>query len=647
MQFGVLGPLAVWTDGGAPIPIPGIKVRTLLAVLLVHAGEPVSADRLIDQLWGASPPANPAGSLQVKVSQLRRALEQAEPGARALLASRPSGYVLQISADAVDAGRFEALLARARAASEPALSGAVLAEALAIWRGPALADFADDGFAQPEITRLEEQRLTALEERIEARLALGEHGALVSELDALLASHPLRERLRAAQMRALYRSGRQTEALESYQQLRTRLGEELGLEPGPELAGLFRAILTQDPALDRPTPPRRRRTNLPAPLSNLVGRAAAVAQVRALLDTGRLVTLTGPGGVGKTRLAIQTAAHLVDELADGAWIVELAGPDDPRHGHPAPTPGVGTASNVAERVAAALGVRHDAASPAGEGGTLTERLPAALHGKQLLLVLDNCEHAIEGVAELAELLLRSAPGLRILATSREPLGLSGELRWPVPTLELPGAGAGEDIEAVARCSAVTLFVQRVAAVVPGFELTGDNAADVAAICRRLDGLPLALELAAARVRVLPVHELAARLDDRFRLLAGGTRDAPGRQQTLRGVVDWSWELLDARERVVLRRLGVFTGGFTLAAAEAVCAGEGVPRADVLDLLGRLVDRSLVVTEGSGARYRLLETITAYALGRLDEAGETRQTRQRHAHYADRSGEVANRQVPVA
>ncbi|MGH3979424.1 MAG: BTAD domain-containing putative transcriptional regulator, partial [Pseudonocardiaceae bacterium] len=546
MRFGVLGPLAVWTDEGAPVAMPGAKVRALLADLLIHAGEPVSADRLIDELWGEAAPANPAGSLQAKVSQLRRALEQAQPGARALVVSRPSGYLLQVDTDAVDAGRFETLTARARAAGEPAATAALLAEALAIWRGPALADFADDGFARPAITRLEEQRLTALEEHIEARLALGEHGAMVGELDTLVAMHPLRERLRAAHMRALYRAGRQAEALDSYQQLRARLDEELGLDPGPELARLHRAILTHDPALAVPTPPARPRTNLPAPLSSLVGRTGAVADVRKLLDTGRLVTLTGPGGVGKTRLALETAAQLVDDLPDGAWVVELAGRDDPRCGRRSDAIACGddAAGCLAEFVAASLGVRDDAAltvPPAGERVALTQRLPAALRGKQLLLVLDNCEHAIDAVAELAELLLRSAPGLRILATSREPLGLSGELLSPVQALELPTPAVEADLDAVARCSAVQLFVQRAAAAAPGFELTGKNTAAVAAICRRLDGLPLALELAAARVRVLPVHELAARLDDRFRLLAAGTRDAPARQQTLRAVVDWSWE----------------------------------------------------------------------------------------------------------
>ncbi|MGH3962017.1 MAG: BTAD domain-containing putative transcriptional regulator [Pseudonocardiaceae bacterium] len=638
MRFGVLGPLAVWTDEGAPVAIPGAKVRALLADLLVHAGEPVSADRLIDELWGDTPPGNPAGSLQARVSQLRRALEQAEPGGRALVVSRPAGYLLQVGADAVDAGRFEALIARARAAGEPAVNAALLAEALAIWRGPALSDFADDSFAQPAITRLEEQRLTALEEHIEARLALGEHGALVGELDALVARHPLRERLRAAHMRALYLAGRQAEALDTYQQLRTRLGDELGLDPGPELARLLQAILTHDPALAVRPPPAPRRTNLPALLSSLVGRTAAVADVRKLIDTGRLVTLTGPGGVGKTRLALETAAQLAGELADGAWVVELAGHHDPCDN---------VVGCVAELVAAVVGVRDDAAlivPPAGRPAALIQRLPAALAAKQLLLVLDNCEHVIEEVAKLAELLLRSAPELRILATSREPLGLSGELLWPVPALELPDPAADGDLPAVAQCSAVQLFVQRAAATAPGFSLTETNTAAVAAVCRRLDGLPLALELAAARVRALPVHELATRLDDRFRLLATGNRDAPDRQQTLRAVVDWSWELLTEREQTLLRRLGVFADGFTLAATEGICAGDGVDHADVLDLLARLVDRSLVVAEDGGARYRLLETIAAYALERMDAAGETDQARLQHATWYADLAEQADQQL---
>lgn len=635
MRFGLLGPLAVWTDEGVPVSIPGAKVRALLADLLIHVGEPVSADRLVEDLWGDDAPANPLGSLQAKVSQLRRSLEQAEPGARSLVVSRSPGYLLAADEGAVDVRRFETLRARAGAAGEPH-AAATLGEALALWRGPALADFADDDFARPAVTRFEEQRLTTLEEHGEARLALGEHATLAGELDDLVTRHPLRERLRAVQLRALYRAGRQAEALAAYQQLRTRLAEDLGVDPGPELAQLHQAILTQDPAVAAPTTAQhttqhtdqhtRPRTNLPASLSSLVGRTASVGDVRKQLDNARLVTLTGPGGVGKTRLALQAAAELVDDMPDGAWVVELAGRD---------TPCGERIGCMVELVVAALGVREDSARiapPAGECAGLADRLAAALRSQQLLLVLDNCEQAVDAAAELAGLLLRSAPGLRILATSREPLGVSGELLSPVPALELPGPGTDDDPDALLRCSAVQMFVQRATAAAPGFALTPHNAPAVAALCRRLDGLPLALELAAARVRVLPVGELATRLDDRFRLLAAGARDAPARQQTLRAVVDWSWELLGERERAVLRRLAVFADGFTLAAAEAVCTGEGVDGADVLDLLARLVDRSLVVADAGGGRYRLLETIAVYALERLDEAEETASTRRRHAHH---------------
>ncbi len=644
MRFGVLGPFAVWTKDGAAVAIPGAKVRALLADLLIHAGEPVSTDRLVEDLWGDEVPANPTGALQAKVSQLRRALEQAEPGGRALVVSRQSGYLLQVDGNAVDARQFTALAARARVASEPRAAAGLLADALATWRGPAFADFADEAFARAAIARLEEQRLAALEDQAEARLALGEYGSLIGELDTLLTRHPLRERLRAAHMRALYGSGRQAEALESYQQLRTRLAGELGLDPSPELARLHQAILAQDPTLDRPTPltqAARPRTNMPVPLSSFVGRANAVAEVRKLLEAGRLVTLTGPGGVGKTRLALETATQLIDDLPDGAWVVELAGWDDPC--------GADVVGCLAEFVAATLGVRDDAALaffPAGQRVDQPDRLAAALRTKQLLLVLDNCEHAIGPAAQLAELLLRSAPGLRILATSREPLGLSGELLWPVPPLELPDPAERPHPEDLQRSSAVQLFVERAAAAKPGFTVDKDNAAAIATVCRRLDGLPLALELAAARVRALGVHELAARLDDRFRLLASGHRDGPARQQTLRAMIDWSWELLTAAERAVLRRLAVHADGFTLAAAEVVCAQAGVDSAEVVDLLARLVDRSLVIAEerSGGVRYRLLESIAAYCLERLDEAGEAEYARRRHARFYTELAEEADRHL---
>ncbi|WP_119726849.1 BTAD domain-containing putative transcriptional regulator [Thermomonospora amylolytica] len=630
MRFGVLGPLEVWTADGAPVTVRRPTVRVLLADLLVQEGRPLSVDRLIDDLWGPRPPRDPAGALQVKVSQLRRILEDAEPGARELLAFRPPGYALRVDPDTLDAARFASLLARARETADPRARAALLADALALWRGPAYADFADEEFARAAIMRLEEQRLTAVEDLAEARLALGEHGPLAGELGDLVARHPLRERLRAAHMRALYRSGRQSEALESFAGLRDRLREEMGLDPGPELVALHEAILRQDPALN--PVPARHRTNLPASPTELIGRAGAVAEVHALLASHRLVTLTGPGGVGKTRLALETAARLLDAFPDGVWLVELAGLDQP--------------DAVVDAVAATLGVRDDLTPgplPAGAAVRAADRVTRALHDRRLLLVLDNCEHVIGSVAGLAHRLLAADPGVRILATSRETLGVGGEAVWTVPPLELPYAATETGPATLQRFSAVRLFTARAAAAAPGFALTADNARAVASICRRLDGIPLALELAANRVRALGVHELAARLDDRFRLLSAGRRDVPQRQRTLRATIDWSWELLTGPERAVLRRLAVHADGCSLEAAEAVCAGDGVPAEDVADLLARLVDRSMVVVAGDarGSRYRLLESVAAYCAERLREAGEAERVRSRHDRYyvefAERAG----------
>jgi predicted ATPase/DNA-binding SARP family transcriptional activator len=615
MRFGVLGPLAAWTSAGEQLTVPGLKVRALLADLLVHAGEPVSADRLVDDLWGERAPADPAGALQAKVSQLRRVLAAAEPDGRALVQYRPPGYVLRAGRDMVDASQFEDLLNRARTVSDPRARATLLAEALGLWRGAAFADFGDQLFTQVAIGRLEEERLIALEEQAEARLELGDHAQLASELGGLVARHPLRERLRAAQLTALYRAGRPGEALESYRDLRKHLADELGLDPGAELTALHQAILVADPALRAPilAPTAAARTNLPGPFGSLIGRTRAVSEVRTLLASSRLVTLTGPGGVGKTRLAVE-AARQAGPFPDGTWLVEFA----------AETGEAG----VAELVCAAVGL-PDGAPP----GPLAEWLAAALGSRQMLLVLDNCEHLIGPVAMLAERLLRAAPGLRFLATSQEPLAIGGEQLWEVPPLEQAGA--------------VQLFVSRAAAAAPGFAPDADEARAVADICRRLDGIPLALELAAARVRALGVHTLATRLDDRFRLLTAGRRGAPARQRTLRAVIDWSWELATEPEQIVLRRLAVHADGCTLTAAEQTCAGEGLDRADIAGLLARLVDRSLVVVTAAGAReprYRLLESVAAYGTERLREAGELDRFQRRHREFYVTLAERARSQL---
>ncbi|MEU6744652.1 BTAD domain-containing putative transcriptional regulator [Spirillospora sp. NPDC046719] len=610
----MLGPLTGWTSGGTPVRVPEPKVRTLLAALLTEAltepGRAVPVDRLIDALWGERPPRNPAGTLQARVSQLRRVLEDAEPGARALVAARPPGYALDVPPDAVDAGEFAALLVRAGRTADPVAKAHLLGSALELWRGPAFDGFADAPFAEAAAAGLEERRLAALEEHAEARLDLGEHAAVAAELAAPVAEHPLRERLRAAHLRALYRAGRRAEALTGYHDLRERLADELGVDPGPELAALYRSMLEQDPSeAERPrTAPR-----LPAVLGELIGREREVERARALLAAHRLVTLTGTGGVGKTRLALETAARSAAVHPDGVWFVELA------PGRPA------TSAEVARLIGHVLGLRDETApDPGGPGGPsgAAGRVGEALRGRRALLVLDNCEHVVEQVAELAGRLLAAAPGLRVLATSREPLGLPDERLLVVPPLDLPGHATAPD--ALLESGAVRLFAARASAADPGFALDAASAPWVASICRRLDGVPLALELAATRVRAFGVRELAARLDDRFRVLAGGRRGGPERQRTLRAVIDWSWGLLGEDERAVLRRLAVHAGGCTLAAAEEVCGADA-------EVLARLVDRSLVV-RARDDRYRLLESVAAYGLERLREAGEEKELRHRHIRY---------------
>lgn len=648
MRFGVLGPLAVWTTDGRPVRVPESKVRALLACLLAHQGEPVSVDRLVDQLWGAGLPGNPSGALQNKVWQLRRALEAAEPGGRELVVSRPPGYELRTGPESVDTDRFHALTARARETTDPRARTALLADALAIWRGPAFADFRDREFTRTAVARLEEQRLTAVEEQAEARLESGEHALVADELGDLVAQHPLRERLRAAHVRALYLAGRQSEALGSYTDLRERLADELGVDPGPGLTALYTSILRQDPSLTAAPSPattvERPPANVPAALTELIGRDEAVDELCALLGTERLVTLTGTGGVGKTRLALATAERLAGVFPGGVRLAEFAalGPSGaPAAGRPGPP--VAAPAGVYEVVGAVLGVRDDTVPAPGRGPlSAADRIVHALGQEPTLLILDNCEHVVEPVAELAERLLKAAPALRVLATSQVPLGLTGEHLREVPPLRRPDSAAGLGPREARRFGAVELFVTRAAAAAPGFALDDGNTEAVVSICRRLDGIPLALEMAATRVRALGVRELAARLDDRFRLLAVGSRGAPARQRTLRAVLDWSWELLGAQERAVLRRLAVHADGCSLAAAEEVCAADDLAPADVLDLLARLVDCSLVVAADGvdGPRYRLLESVTAYGAERLREAGEWEGWRRRHRDHYIRLAERA-------
>ncbi|MEU0093566.1 BTAD domain-containing putative transcriptional regulator [Kribbella sp. NPDC006257] len=594
MRFGVLGPVAVWTEGGDPVRIPELKVRAVLAELLVAEGRVVPAARLIDDLWPDRMPRDPANALQLRVSQLRRALEAAEPGARTLVVSQSPGYRL----DAVtDVAQFRSLL---DSWGDLRLRAARLSEALGLWRGTPYADFAGAPFVRPAVDRLEEERLGAVESLVEIRLELGEHAELLGELGDQVGRHPLRQRLRAAYLKALYRSGRHSEALNSYRQLRDQLRDELGLEPTAELMELQQAILRQDPRLE--AIPVRRRSNLPPAMTSLIGRDELLPEVVGLLKKQRLVTLTGPGGVGKSRLAIEAAREVTGEFPDGAWLIELAALER-AHLEAAHLEGGGAAgkrahledggaAGIGEAIATALGIRD-------------RQVIDALSNQSVLLVLDNCEHLIGCVAELVEELLRKAPDLRVLATSQEPLAINGERLVVIPPL--------------APDAAAELFVLRASAAGGVVE----EGAAVNAICERLDGLPLALELAATRVRALGVKELSARLDDRFTVLESARRGGARRHQTLRAMVDWSWELLTEPEQVALRRLSVHADSCTLEAAGA--AGAEV------EPLGRLVDRSLACVV-EGPRYRLLESIKVYAGERLRESGEADDVQRRAIHW---------------
>jgi predicted ATPase/DNA-binding SARP family transcriptional activator len=640
MRFGLLGPLEVWTSDGRPVPIPEAKVRALLAALAVDAGRVVPADRLIEDLWGRDLPANPAGALQTRVSQLRRALEDAEAGGRELVVFRAAGYLLDVAPDAVDITRFQRAVLEARGHADPGARARGLEEGLALWRGSALSDFSDLDFARSAADRLEEQRLTAVEEQAEARLEGGDGERLADGLADLVAHHPLRERLRAAHMSALYRAGRQREALLSYEALREQLAEELGVDPGPQLSALHQAILQQDPALapteSAPAARPRPRNDLPAPPGELVGRAEDLAAVHELLAVHRVVTLTGPGGVGKTRLATEAARTSIDTHPDGAQLVELAGLTGAD-----PTDGA-----IAEVVAAALDLRDEAAAAGLQASAapsaLVDRIAESLRGRRLLLLLDNCEHVIDAAARFTAALLRAAPDVRVLATSREPLGIAGEHLWTVPPLDPPQTPQDLDSSSAAR-----LFVQRAQAAAPGFSPGESDAEAITTICRRLDGIPLALELAATRVRALGVRQLAQRLDDRFALLGSGRRDAPGRQQTLRAVIDWSWDLLGTAERAVLARIAVHADGCDLDAVRAVCAPLALGEEELLDALARLVDRSLVMMSERGAapRYRLLESVAAYARERLAETPDAvDEARLRHLRHFTGLAERAEPQL---
>ena len=639
VQIRMLGPFEVRLTDDVLADVPGARLRALLVALALDPGRPVHKATLVDWIWGEQPPSDAANALQRLVSRLRKALPDSA------VEGRPSGYRLLVEPGAVDAVRFERLVGKAHADDGPRRIQ-TLREALALWRGPAMQDVGLTGSAafDAAVTRLEGLRLDALEDRFDAGTALGHGAELAGELTDLVAAHPLRERLVAALMRSLAAAGRDTDALLVYQRTRETLADALGVDPSPELSDLHVALLRGEVGRRD----ERRRTNLRAELTTYVGKDADVAAVRGLVGEHRLTTLTGPGGAGKTRLATETARTLVDDLPDGTWLVELAP--------------VGADGDVAQAALAGLGLRDTLLGDAS-GLEPAERLVAALRDREMLLVLDNCEHVIDAAAKLAHRLLGECPRLRVLATSREPLGITGETLWPVLPLTLPEEDA--DPAEIAAAPAVRLFRERASATRQ--DLAGDDALPtMARICRALDGMPLAIELAATRLRTLSVDQLADRLDDRFRLLTGGSRTALPRHRTLRAMVDWSWELLTDAERTVLRRLSVFAGGASLDAAERVCAGGppggsavepgGIERAvvergpvepdQVLELLTTLTEKSLLVAAPSGTaapRYRMLGTIKEYAAQRLAEAGESDPARRAHlAHFTDLSATVEPR-----
>jgi predicted ATPase/class 3 adenylate cyclase len=802
MRYRLLGPLEVIGNEGNAVPLAGGRERVLVATLVLGANQVVSTGRLVDALWGDDPPATAANALQVHVSKLRKKL--AIGGAPRALESTEAGYLLHIKPGEVDAATFEELVSSASGA--PAEVAAQLAEAIALWRGPALGDLPPYAL-RPARVRLEELRLLALERRIDAELALGHHDQVISELQGIVETEPLREGPRRQLMIALYRAGRQADALATYREARDVLAEELGVDPGPELQALEVAILRQDPALEAPSvsqvvelsragpptgtvtllmsdiegstrlweehpeemaaalgrhdemlrdaieqnrgyvvktmgdafhaafrtaqeaaatarmiqqrvasepwpapielrvrialhtghceerdgdyygpavnrvarlaavghggqvlvsgttaeiledgpehtvslhdlglhllkdlsrpehvfqlsieglesqfPPLRSldnprlEHNLPAQLTSFVGRETEIADIRALLETSRLVTLTGVGGSGKTRLALEVAGPMLDTAKDGVWLVELAPLADP--------------ALVVSSVASSLGVRGEPGLP------MADTLASAISDRHMMLVLDNCEHLLDACAELTELLLRSCEHLAIIATSREPLGVEGERIYRVPPLSLPKPDQ-QDPDAALHFDGVRLFVDRAQAHFSAFVLDEDTVETVVSLCHKLDGMPLAIELASAQVSSLSIADIDRRLDNRFGLLTRGRRTAQPRQRTLRALIDWSYALLTPEEQAVLSRLSVFAGGCTLDAVESVLSPCDFGDRQVVDILQSLVEKSMVQAEpgGTSFRYRLLETIREYAASKLylDADGDT-WTKAAHAGF---------------
>jgi predicted ATPase/DNA-binding SARP family transcriptional activator len=593
----LLGPLEVDVSG-ARVGFEGVKQRRLFVALVLGAPKPVSADALQEILWSGEPPTGGAQALQKQVSRLRQRLGNDAP-----LHHRVPGYALEIDPVVIDSRRFERLLQRARVAlgrDDPDAAATDLHAALTLWRGEALAEHRFDDFAQREVARLEELRLEAIEERLAAELAGGRDADLVGELRALISEHPLRERLRAHLMLALYRTGRQAEALETMHAGRELMVSELGIEPGPELRKLERMILAHDPELLVERPGAVLAARLPAPANETIGRAAEVEEITELLGRPgvRLVTLVGPGGVGKTRLAMEAARAVADRFPGGAVHVDLDGVED--------------AAVLVPEAATALGVIATSPSELGE------QLARTTRGAPALLVLDGFERFIEDAGQVSQL-LAGAGNLTVLATSRAPLRLTAEHVYQVHPLSAPHAA--------------DLFGARVSAVRATWELEEESAI-VDAICARLDGLPLAIELAADQARLLPPRALLERLEDRLELLTDGPRDLPARQRSLRATLEWSWEALGQPERTLLGRLTLFEGGASLEGAAAVFNGE--PGGSLESVVASLVDNSSLLRCDSGRdaepRFRMLDTVREFAAVRAAERDDLEALGLQHARY---------------
>src|SRR5712691_2558415 len=611
MDIQVLGPIQ-WSADELAVRLGGPKHLAMLAVLLLSSGRVVSRERLLELIWDGQPPVTAIHSLEVYVSDLRRVIKRFDT--ECTIRSEPPGYAISVRDEAIDLRRFEQLAREGRRALErgDAQGAAILLrEALELWRGPAFGGVATNRFLEGERARLEAERLDVVEDRVEAEMRLGQHARLIGELEGLVAENPFRDMLCGQLMLALYRAGRQAESSSAYQAVRVRLADELGMDPGPYLQDLLVKILRQDPSLEvqrrlGAEPGSLPVTNLPTPLTSFVGRKQAVARIGQLLARSRVVTLVGPGGIGKTRLALEVGRGLLESYPDGVWLTELASLTD--------------GGLIPEAIRVTLGVSE------ARSKSPIETMTTYLQQRCLLIILDNCEQVVEAAAQVVEKLAVRCPKVAFLVTTRERLRIAGEQLWQVEPLSLPEATSSGPGDHVAESEAVQLFLDRAALSRSSFALTDANSRAISEISRRLEGIPLALELAAAQVATMSTDEIERRLDDPFPLLTSGHRTASHRHQTLMAAVQWSYDLLAEDQRLIFDRLSVFRS-FDLAAAATVCSMSINERDICIATTLRLVDKSLVRFEGG--RYRLLEPLRTFAAEKLHSRAEAASMEERH------------------